>query len=536
MIDVQDKHGIWYEARAEEVRLPGRPSCAVPGVHAALNRHAAQIEAGSAFVHYTYWDSHYDEWVPLDSSRIAEHQTKIFVSGGKLEKGHKVDVWDSHPKVLRWLEGTIVDTSETQVKVHFRGFAASLDEWIDRDATFQDPKSGREISRFQPFGHRLRRPRPFRPPAYFYWRRASRKRAVAIASSMYSRYKDALASKGLRLTPVSGDGNCMFRSVAHQVYGSDEHHDVVRQAAASYMLIERAYFAGWIADDYDAYIANLRKDGTWGDDPELQALSEVYDRPVEIWVADAKAGARVLKTMHGVRTGRTPMRLSYYGGGHYDSIVGPGFAEAHVTQAVGKREEEMLRVARLRTAPATAATAAQSASAREIASVLAASREAYADTDTSIDAALRASLEEDSQAVDASITASVVADSEVAATQQALLQHVADQAAAKEAADLEAAIRASEAAAGGVSPTAAADPELAAALAASTAGGQTSAEQDSISAAIAASLQGSGAVDEATLAAILGSQGGHGGGHEDALTEEELLRIAMQESLGGGGS
>ena len=77
-------------------------------------------------------------------------------------------------------------------------------------------------------------------------------------------------------------------------------------------------------DDFLAYVAAKRQNAVWGDDPEVQALCELYDRPAEIWAYEAQHGARKLRTFHencGESRQRPPMRLSYYGGGHYDSVV-----------------------------------------------------------------------------------------------------------------------------------------------------------------------------------------------------------------------
>ncbi len=62
----------------------------------------------------------------------------------------------------------------------------------------------------------------------------------------------------------------------------------------------------------------------------MQALCELYDRPAEIWAYDAENGATRLRTFHEASgftpsgAARVPMRLSYYGGGHYDSLVPSG--------------------------------------------------------------------------------------------------------------------------------------------------------------------------------------------------------------------
>lgn len=55
----------------------------------------------------------------------------------------------------------------------------------------------------------------------------------------YEHYGRALRNKGLRVVPVEGDGNCLFRSVSHQVYGDDSHHRLVRARCMDYMEVRR---------------------------------------------------------------------------------------------------------------------------------------------------------------------------------------------------------------------------------------------------------------------------------------------------------
>ena len=35
---------------------------------------------------------------------------------------------------------------------------------------------------------------------------------------------------------MDGDGNCLFRSISHQVYGTDEHHYLLRQRCVEYII------------------------------------------------------------------------------------------------------------------------------------------------------------------------------------------------------------------------------------------------------------------------------------------------------------
>lgn len=84
-------------------------------------------------------------------------------------------------------------------------------------------------------------------------------------------------------------------------------------------------------ESFGQYIAVKRRDHVWGDDPEIQAMCELYGRPAEIWAYDPQVGAQKLRTFHeniGLSSSTSSsssavalIRISYYGGGHYDSII-----------------------------------------------------------------------------------------------------------------------------------------------------------------------------------------------------------------------
>lgn len=76
-----------------------------------------------------------------------------------------------------------------------------------------------------------------------------------VCLDRYEHYRRALGSRGLRVVPVEGDGNCLFRSVSHQVYGDDSHHRLVRARCMDYMEVSegvsRCHQAMCVALDYD---------------------------------------------------------------------------------------------------------------------------------------------------------------------------------------------------------------------------------------------------------------------------------------------
>ena len=158
---------------------------------------------------------------------------------------------------------------------------------------------------------------------------------------------------------AEGDGNCLFRTVSHQIYGTQEHHGLIRRACVDYMENEAAYFSNFVALSvggfltFADYLNNMRSDGEWGDEPEIQAMCEMYDRPADVYVYDEEIGCRVVRRMHNVGESasvdpatRQPLRLSFYGGGHYDSLVevAAGNEENYYSGGGGGKSGEHRRV------------------------------------------------------------------------------------------------------------------------------------------------------------------------------------------------
>ncbi|CBN78161.1 conserved unknown protein [Ectocarpus siliculosus] len=292
---------------------------------------AVDREAARVYVSYTYWAPKWDEWISIDSPFLAPAGTMTYQPGGPLRVGHRVEVLDEANQFLparfghKWLEADVVEAAEDgRARVHFKGYAKKFDVWVS-------PRGGR-VRQYGP--HRVAAKGGNRSSA----RQASlapgqqHVRQIAQLSSRYEHYRRALGSRGLRVVPVEGDGNCLFRSVSHQVYGDDNHHRLVRARCMDYMESEAHFFEPYVEGDMAAFLRYLevkRQNAVWGDDPEVQALCEIYDRPAEIWAYDPQLGAKTLRTFHeaagsaGGRHGspRPPMRLSYYGGGHYDSVA-----------------------------------------------------------------------------------------------------------------------------------------------------------------------------------------------------------------------
>ncbi|XP_058779691.1 OVARIAN TUMOR DOMAIN-containing deubiquitinating enzyme 6 [Vicia villosa] len=126
--------------------------------------------------------------------------------------------------------------------------------------------------------------------------------------------------KGYEVKRMTADGNCLFRAVADQVYGDSELYDLVRQMSIDYMERERDHFSQFITEGFSSYCKRKRRDKVYGNNVEIQAMSEMYNRPIHIYSYSTEP----INTFHGsYDTDSPPVRLSFHYGNHYNSLVDP---------------------------------------------------------------------------------------------------------------------------------------------------------------------------------------------------------------------
>ena len=113
----------------------------------------------------------------------------------------------------------------------------------------------------------------------------------------------------------------MFRAFSDQLYGREDHYKTIRRVCMDYIELERDFYKDYVVggdEFFDEYLKRKRQDGCWGDDLEIQALSEIYNRPIEIYAYSNEP----MRTFHEVSdTNKTPIRISYHGKAHYNSVI-----------------------------------------------------------------------------------------------------------------------------------------------------------------------------------------------------------------------
>ena len=125
---------------------------------------------------------------------------------------------------------------------------------------------------------------------------------------------------------------------------------MIRHKCMDYILNEKEYFKDFIIGgdikSVEAYVARKRINAAWGDDLELQALSEMYNRPIEIYAYSNIP----MRTFHEQVGTEEPFRLSYHGQNHYNSILPTNwnYEKVYIQQEPGRFEEESLKQSKLR--------------------------------------------------------------------------------------------------------------------------------------------------------------------------------------------
>ena len=193
-----------------------------------------------------------------------------------------------------------------------------------------------------------------------------------------------MRKRGFIIKRMGEDGACLFRAVSDQVYGDQEMHSTVRKHCMDYivsgnrnvitchklfclhfrfsLILQAAngdYFSQYMTEDFTAYVSRKRLENVHGNHIEMQAMSEMYNRHIEVYcysigklhlfflyilllflpsiagnmclthlsllaVCLLHARAEPINIFHGaLKTDNEPIRLSYHRGVHYNSLVDP---------------------------------------------------------------------------------------------------------------------------------------------------------------------------------------------------------------------
>jgi hypothetical protein len=122
---------------------------------------------------------------------------------------------------------------------------------------------------------------------------------------------------------IKKDGNCLFRTFAHFQYGDQEKHIQVRQEMIKYIEANPFEFQDFVEGEDSKPEIRLRKylykmkNGAWGDELSIKALSEAYDlNVVVVSVSDTSMYAQ----LHVGNKGTAGFNGAYLQNEHYELL------------------------------------------------------------------------------------------------------------------------------------------------------------------------------------------------------------------------
>lgn len=85
------------------------------------------------------------------------------------------------------------------------------------------------------------------------------------------------------ISHIKGDGNCLFRSLAYLICGSETQHCKIRKIITDFIATNEAMQqSGLICDNPSIYLnkTKMSENGSWGTDVELSVASTVFQIPI----------------------------------------------------------------------------------------------------------------------------------------------------------------------------------------------------------------------------------------------------------------
>ncbi|RXK39248.1 hypothetical protein M231_03468 [Tremella mesenterica] len=107
--------------------------------------------------------------------------------------------------------------------------------------------------------------------------------------------KDEITRLSLSLREIQGDGNCLFRALADQLWGDQRRHPEVRKLVCDYLQVHEDDMSPFVVlpggtskiVTYQDYVKNMRTSRTYGSQPEIVAATRVFRRSVRVILSNS---------------------------------------------------------------------------------------------------------------------------------------------------------------------------------------------------------------------------------------------------------
>mmetsp|Transcript_33570 Transcript_33570/g.81152 ORF Transcript_33570/g.81152 Transcript_33570/m.81152 type:complete len:230 (+) Transcript_33570:68-757(+) len=135
------------------------------------------------------------------------------------------------------------------------------------------------------------------------------------------KFEEALRKYRLKEHQVAADGACQFRSLSHQLYGTDEHHLAVRTDVVEHIRKNMEQFSGFMAGDPEQYLRDMARMNTWGDHLTLQAAADLYGVKVCLFTTSPADPLCIVEIEPKQRKSEKCLLMSFWSESHYNSLM-----------------------------------------------------------------------------------------------------------------------------------------------------------------------------------------------------------------------
>ncbi|KAK9919022.1 hypothetical protein WJX75_008738 [Coccomyxa subellipsoidea] len=104
--------------------------------------------------------------------------------------------------------------------------------------------------------------------------------------SQEDRLRRRLSKLNMDMSVCRGDGNCLFRAISMELWGSEDFHESVRRKAVAYMRENKDDFECYLGEDFAQYTAKMQRSGTRGDELTLRAVCDLYGIIINVVTSD----------------------------------------------------------------------------------------------------------------------------------------------------------------------------------------------------------------------------------------------------------
>ena len=131
------------------------------------------------------------------------------------------------------------------------------------------------------------------------------------------KFRQELKALGFEIREIKGDGNCLFRCVSDQMENDENNYQVYREKCVEYMKNNKEEFLPFLDEDekFEDYIETMSKNGEWGGNLEIYALSKALIVNFYIYIHEQEP-----YTIINWENCDKNILLTYHNGKHYNSL------------------------------------------------------------------------------------------------------------------------------------------------------------------------------------------------------------------------